>query len=183
MQELLFVLWFFWPAGVAILIPVLAAHTPGLTKWTAPMDGGRTYKGKRLLGDNKTWRGFVTGTLAGLLWFAVQMWWYDHSSYVQAMSPLDYTTLTALLVGLAVSGGALIGDAVASFFKRQLEVAPGKSWFPWDQIDFIIGGMLLSLPFVQLPLWVYVLTLPVWIGIHLIFGALGYVFKFKDSVI
>jgi CDP-2,3-bis-(O-geranylgeranyl)-sn-glycerol synthase len=183
MENILFVLWFFWPAGVAILVPVLAARTPGLKSWNAPMDVGKTYRGKRIFGSNKTWRGFITGTIAGLAWFLVQMWWYQQSTYVQSFSPLDYGQSNALLIGMMISIGALIGDAVGSFFKRQLDVAPGQSWFPYDQIDFIVGGMVSSLPFAILPWWVYVLTFPVWIGIHFVFNVLGYVFKLKDSVI
>ncbi|MDX1747598.1 MAG: CDP-archaeol synthase, partial [Halobacteriales archaeon] len=30
-----------------------------------PIDGGRTWDGRRVLGDGKTWRGTVAGTLAG----------------------------------------------------------------------------------------------------------------------
>jgi CDP-2,3-bis-(O-geranylgeranyl)-sn-glycerol synthase len=183
MHQLLFVLWFFWPAGVAIMIPVFAAHTPGLRRLIAPMDGGLTLSGKRLLGNNKTWRGFITGTLAGTLWFAVQMYWYQHSVFIRSFSPLDYTQNGVIWVGVALSAGAMIGDAVGSFFKRQLNIASGEAWFPYDQIDFIVGGMVLSLLLVRLPLWVYVLTLPVWVGIHMIFNILGYLFKFKKSLI
>ena len=64
---LVFALLFFLPAGVANATPVLANKIPLLNRWDAPMDFGRSWKGQRVFGDNKRWRGFVTGSLfAGL---------------------------------------------------------------------------------------------------------------------
>lgn len=183
MHEVLFVLWLLWPAGVAIMIPVFAAHVPGLRRLSYPMDAYKTFRGRRIFGDNKTWRGFVAGTVAGLLWFLVQMWLYEQSGFVQSFSELDYSSLSALWIGIAISAGALVGDAVGSFCKRQLDVAPGEAWFPYDQIDFIVGSLALSLLFVRLPPWCYLLAVPVWVAVHLLFGVLGYVFKFKKDLI
>jgi CDP-diglyceride synthetase len=36
----------------------------------------------------------------------------------------------------------MTGDAVKSFFKRRLGITPGKSWFPFDQLDFVLGAIL-----------------------------------------
>ncbi len=36
--------------------------------------------------------------------------------------------------------GALAGDAVKSFFKRQIGAKPGNMWPPFDQIDFVVGA-------------------------------------------
>jgi CDP-2,3-bis-(O-geranylgeranyl)-sn-glycerol synthase len=40
--------------------------------------------------------------------------------------------------------GALAGDSIKSFFKRRLGFAPGKAWVPFDQLDFIVGGLTLT---------------------------------------
>jgi hypothetical protein len=126
MYSMLFALWFLWPAGVATLVPVLAAHAPGLKRFDRPIDAGLQFRGKQLLGANKTWRGILAATLFGTVWFMVQIYLYEQSSFVRSFSELDYTQLT-IWVGIGMSAGAIVGDAVASFVKRQLNIAPGKA--------------------------------------------------------
>ena len=36
----------------------------------------------------------------------------------------------------------MAGDSVKSFFKRRLKISPGQQWIPFDQLDFILGGLL-----------------------------------------
>ena len=59
---------------------------------------------------------------------------------------LDYVGLPTLIVGPLFAIGALGGDALKSFFKRQVGIRPGGTWFPFDQIDYIIGGAIASQP-------------------------------------
>jgi len=182
-HDILFALWLFWPAGVGTLLPVFAAHTPGLKKWDAPMDFGKSLRGHRIFGDHKTWRGFLAGWLGGSLWGAVQVYWYHHSHFIQNFYPDSFPADKFLLIAILISLGSVIGDAVGSFFKRQLDIPSGKSWFPADQLDFIIGGMILALPVVRLELSLYVLILVTWLTIHLFFGVLGYITHLKDGLI
>ncbi len=82
-----------------------------------------------------------------------------------------------------MGAGSLIGDSVESFFKRQAAVLPGKSWFPFDQIDYIIGASLASMLVIRLQFKMYVWILLVWFLIHLLFSYLGYLLKFKNTPI
>lgn len=165
------------------MIPVLAAFMPGIKRFNQPIDGGRTWRGRRLLGTNKTWRGLLAGTIAGVVWCAIQIVIYKHSSYVRAFSPLDYSQLSILWVGFGLSIGAMIGDAFGSFIKRQKDIQPGQAWFPYDQTDFIIGGIVFSLPFVRLPFVTYLILIVVWLGVHVLFGMLGYWTNTKKELI
>jgi CDP-2,3-bis-(O-geranylgeranyl)-sn-glycerol synthase len=182
-QDILFALWLFWPAGLATLFPVLAAHTPGLRSYDAPIDRGRTWRGRRLLGDHKTWRGFLAGWIAGSAWTVVQTWWFHHSSFVRDLYPSGFNPDLILVTGILISLGAVVGDALGSFFKRQLDIQSGQSWFPWDQLDFILGGIAFSLLAVRLSLLEYVFIAVVWLVVHLIFGVLGYLTNTKKSLI
>jgi CDP-2,3-bis-(O-geranylgeranyl)-sn-glycerol synthase len=57
--------------------------------------------------------------------------------------------------------GALAGDAVKSFFKRQIGIAPGHRWLGPDQLDFIVGACaFLALVYVP-PLAPMLAALPV----------------------
>jgi CDP-2,3-bis-(O-geranylgeranyl)-sn-glycerol synthase len=79
--------------------------------------------------------------------------------------------------------GALGGDALKSFFKRQFGIAPGGTWFPFDQIDYIIGGSLAVLPFIHLTIGQYIILLVVWTVAVLITTYIGWLLKLKDSPI
>ncbi|MBC7581474.1 CDP-archaeol synthase [Aeromicrobium sp.] len=182
-HEILFALWLFWSAGVATLIPVLAAHAPGMRAWSAPMDGGKTWRGRRILGDHKTWRGFLAGWIGGSLWGLVQVAIYNHSTFVQNFYPESFPVDKFLVTTVLISLGAVVGDAVGSFCKRQLDIPSGKSWFPYDQLDFILGGIILSLILVRLHLSQYLVIIGVWLGVHLLFGVLGYLTHLKEEII
>jgi CDP-2,3-bis-(O-geranylgeranyl)-sn-glycerol synthase len=182
-HQILFALWLFWAAGIATLLPVLAAHAPVARGWNAPMDAGRHWRGHRLLGDHKTWRGFFAGWLGGSIWAWVQTGIYNHSNFVQSVYPAHFDPGIFIWLGILVSLGAVVGDAVGSFAKRQLNIPSGESWFPWDQLDFIIGGLVFGLLAVRLQWIEYVIIPIVWLGVHLIFGFLGYVTKLKPAII
>jgi CDP-2,3-bis-(O-geranylgeranyl)-sn-glycerol synthase len=131
------VLYFFVPAYLANMAPVLAR---GHCEWLAlPIDHGRSWRGRRILGDHKTWRGIVAGLLAGVLAFAGQ-WWMFRFGYARALALVDYGELDMLLPGVLLGLGAGVGDAVKSFFKRRIDLAPGASWLGFDQLDFMVGA-------------------------------------------
>ena len=64
-----YAIWIFLPAGAANAAPVWANKIRWLKDWQAPLDFGKTFRGKRLFGQNKTWRGLFFGCLAaGCCW-------------------------------------------------------------------------------------------------------------------
>jgi CDP-2,3-bis-(O-geranylgeranyl)-sn-glycerol synthase len=184
METVLFALWFFAPAGIANSAPVFANKIPLLKKLGMPIDGGKTFRNKRLFGDHKTLRGFTVGVLSGLLVGCIQMIIYNNSSWIAGiMAPYDYSQPTVLLLGAMLGFGALAGDALKSFFKRQFSIPSGQSWFPFDQLDYIIGGLLVSLPFVTLYTAQYATIALVWFLIHPFATIIAWILKLKDSPI
>lgn len=173
MSHVWFAFWFFLPAGLSNMAPVLGNKIPGWNKWKTPLDLGKTYKGQRIFGANKSWRGLTSGVvLSGLVgWLA-----FPHID-------LTLTFGNYVLLGGVSGAGALVGDAVESFFKRRAGVKPGHSWFPWDQLDYIIGGLLFSLPFVRLALLDYGLIFVLYFGLHLLSSYVGFLLKLKERPI
>lgn len=183
LYEILFVLWFFLPAGLANTAPIFAAQLPLLRDWTFPLDGYATFRGKRVLGAHKTVRGMLSGILVGMVTASVQVWLYEHVPVVKTFVPIDYTSIHPLLFGFLAAGGALMGDALKSFFKRQVGITPGKTWFPFDQLDYILGGIAGTCWYVHLSLPQYLLLLLVWFVLHPLGTFVGYEFKLKESPI
>lgn len=183
-KQILFALWFFLPAGMSNVMPIFAAHIPWLKKYNAPLDFGKYYRGKRVFGEHKTWRGLLAGVIAGTLTLWLQQYLFVEYAWVRSFaSSVDYAALPTLLVGALFAIGALGGDALESFFKRQRGIAPGKGWFPFDQIDYIVGGAIATMPFVSLSLLQYIWLLFLWLIVHVASTVIGFMLKLKDSPI
>lgn len=184
LQEIFLALWFFAPAGIANVMPIFTARIPAFKRFDTPMDFGRTFHGKRIFGSHKTWRGLISGIVFGTLFLALQQLAVAHSGWLQDVtSQIDYASLPTLILGPLFAIGALGGDAIESFFKRQRGIAPGKGWFPFDQTDYIIGGAIATMPFVTLSLMQYTILIVLWLAVHVASTALGYYIGVKDSPI
>lgn len=115
---------FIFPAYCANAVPVITGG--GL-----PLDFGEKFlDGKPIFGKNKTFRGFFSGLAVGTAVGFVESVFFNH--------PIAF--------GLLLSLGALFGDLTAAFAKRRLGLSPGDLLPVVDQVDFIIGAILFSLP-------------------------------------
>ena len=145
-----------------------------------PIDGGRCWSdGRRILGDGKTFRGFIGGVLCGCMIGGLQILLQNASfaSSLPAMSPH---------VIILLATGALVGDMVKSFFKRRANIDRGGKWPIVDQYDFVAGAFIFLL--IGDPAFaISTLTLPV-IGViliitpllHRIVNIIGYKLGVKD---
>lgn len=164
---------FFLPAGISNMSPVLASRVPGLKDWKTPLDFGKSYRGKRIFGTNKTLRGLVVGTIMGGLTAVI----------VSKLNANTVVTIAPFWAGVLLGFGALAGDALESFAKRQIGIKPGDSWFPFDQTDYIIGALLAILPFVALPSWVIGTVFIVYFGLHLLVAYIAFRLGLKSKPI
>lgn len=179
--SVLFPLWFFLPAGVANMAPVFAAKIPVLSSLDTPLDGGLKLNGKRIFGDHKTVRGLISGILLAILFVWLQQVLYTAQPSWFGWSELDYRFVNPLIVGFLLGFGALGGDALKSFFKRQLGVKPGDSWFPFDQIDYILGAIIITAGIITLPFVFYLFSILLWICLHLVVSYIGFLLKLKEK--
>lgn len=183
LQDMLFVAWFFLPAGLANVAPIFASKLPYLKTLTFPLDGYATFRGKRLLGDHKTIRGLGSGILVGIVIASLQVYFSTSVAQVRAFVLIDYAAINPVIFGTLSAVGALAGDALKSFFKRQLDISPGRSWLPFDQIDYVVGGIVFTAFYIHLSLFHYLLLFLVWSLLHPIATFMGYLLKLKDSPI
>ena len=173
MNDYVAALLFFLPAGVANMSPVIANKFPWLNQWETPMDFGKTWRGKPVFGKNKRLRGIVFGTIMGGLTAVI----------VSKFNANTVVTLAPFWMGSLLGFGALLGDAIESFFKRRRGIDAGQSWFPFDQTDYIIGGLLIALPFVAIPLWAVGTIIITYFGLHLVIAYMAYLCGLKSSPI
>jgi len=157
-------IWFFLPAGIANICASMSRHLP-ISNY--PVDFYKSWQGKRIFGDHKTWRGIIFGTLSGILIFWLQQYLYRFD-FFQSLSLVDYDQQTWLF-GLLLASGAVWGDVVKS------------SWLPFDQIDYTTGA-LVAISFVYFPGWPIAIFIVVFgLALHIIFNLLGYLLKFQKN--
>lgn len=183
MGEILFALWFFLPAGLANGAPVIANKVPVLNKFKTPLDFGLHFRDKRVLGDNKTWRGLLSGVFIGIVVVLLQSYIYGNWEYVRSISSIDYSSPDIWVLGMLLGFGALAGDALESFIKRQMNIPSGERWFPFDQLDYVIGGLFLSTLYAGIGLQEYVVVIVIWFGMHIIWAYIFYILGFKEKPI
>jgi len=146
MQEYLFIIYLAAPAFLANMLPVIGAKLNWLNSLGWPLDGNREFRGKPFLGKNKTFRGFVLAALGGMLIGLVQFW-LDQLGILR-IDFLD-SFFSFLAFGFLGGLGAIVGDAFKSFFKRQMGIKSGRPFFPFDQIDYILGFLVFTWPFIS----------------------------------
>jgi len=150
MNELLKVSWLLSPLLVGLAFHGLCIKFNWLGSLGYPLDNGRTFRGKRIFGDNKTWRGIVAvglGTAAG---FGFQAAFLHSLIKDRKFELVQYSSGRAIVLGFAVGVAAMLSELPNSFIKRQAGVAPGAAgmgvagllFYFLDQIDLLIGTWL-----------------------------------------
>ena len=133
-------------AGLWLMLPALIPNSAAvLVGGGTPMDFGRSWNGRRILGDGKTWRGFVGGTAAGVLFGAFQIVVGDSAGLGDAWSHGEWPS--AFVVVLCLGLGSMVGDSMGSFIKRRLGVERGIKAPGLDQYNFVIGAVVLVIVF------------------------------------
>ncbi len=174
-----------------MFLPVLGgalAHAPVLAldllkPLKRPLDGGATVRGRRLFGDNKTWRGAVV-IVAGVVVATVLLrqwdwWWGELPSGLRDAGPLLYGALLGL--------GVVLGELPNSLLKRQLDVPPGAQsnllLTIYDQADFVLVVWLLLLPLWAMAWWQAAFVFAVVTAVHLVINVIGYAIGARETAI
>ncbi|MDP3698792.1 MAG: CDP-archaeol synthase [Nanoarchaeota archaeon] len=161
-------LYFFLPGYIANMAPVLLRSIPY---------GGKPIHSK-LFGEHKTWRGLVVAILIGGLVFWLQQWLYNLG--FQDWALIDYADFPGYF-GFLQGAGVIGGDLVKSFYKRKQGIKPGDPWWGWDQLDFVMGGLVLGFLVYVPPAGTALVLLVLSPILHLLANNIGYLLKIKKS--
>ncbi len=139
-------LWLFLPA----MLPNSAAVVFGKRSRTK-IDFGRSWRGRRIFGDGKSWGGFFGGGFSGI---ALGILLVGVSALFGSDDYWGYGPFWSNVGIIAcLSFGAVLGDLCGAFIKRRLGMERGQKAPVLDQYDFVIGALLTAAIF--FPDWIY----------------------------
>ncbi len=186
---------------VTLLGPVIAGIVNSIwcksgmfKRLQVPMDGGRNFvDGRRIFGDNKTWKGFlgyiICNVICMVLWGLVcdvaQLEAYNMFYEKVANTPVN-NLIIGLLLGIAYG----VFELPNSFLKRRLGVVPGKSvsgaWKAFfvffDQADSVFGCVLVVCFFAPMTIGFYLLYVVVGGVTHILINMLLYACKLRKNM-
>jgi hypothetical protein len=155
-----------------------------------PLDGGATFQGKRLFGQNKTWRGPVTVALGAALVLELQVRVLHQWPPVAVLELFEYPSVQGWVLGALVGTAAELAELPNSFVKRQLGITPGGTrrgpwavlFYLWDQIDVLLGAWLVFAAVVQVSAVRVLLSVLVVLAIHPLTTVVGYLLGMRATM-
>jgi hypothetical protein len=154
-----------------------------------PIDGGRSWRGRRVFGHSKTWRGplLVAAGSAGVWWLQQRV--LHAVSAFAALELVDYDTLPGVWFGALAGFLAELGELPNSFAKRRLGIGPGETargplavvFYLWDQLDVVIGYALVVACVVPPTPVGAATTLVLGTTIHPLLTVIGYLLRMRPT--
>ena len=183
------------PMAIAGIFNMVFIKLPILNGLLRPMDVGITFlDGKRLFGDNKTWKGFVGMPIGCLISYGCLGVFCEQSEVIRNLTIINYQNLgifqNGWLFGAFMGFGYILAELPNSFIKRRIDIAPGtnkeglvgKAFLVIDQIDSSFGCAVAFL-FVIPMTFLDIITLTVVGGfLHYVFVVLLYFVGLKKQM-
>ena len=178
-----------------LFLPVVGAlvlHAPVLRfdlfrSFKRPIDGGRCFRGRRIFGDNKTWRGALV-MCSGCLVATVLLW---HLQSYRAALPPAVQAAGPFGLGLPLGLGVVLGELPNSFLKRQAGIAPGARKRSvlgivlsiYDQGDFVPVVWAMLAPIWVIPVREIVIAFVVLVVGHAVINVIGFAIGARKTAI
>ena len=174
--------------AIYFMLPAYVANLSGLAFGGGePIDGGKDFHdGSRLIGNGVTWKGFrngtILGTVVGIILGIIGTFFGDLSALTGGIIDLHVygSVFGGLVLGFLMAFGALFGDAVGSFLKRRMGLQSGEPAPIMDQLDFVIGALVLSLLVVRISLNLFLMIAILSIILHVGSNSIAYILGIKD---
>jgi len=157
-----------WVNALYIIVPTYCTNgAPIIFGGGPPLDFGKSLSdGQRIFGTNKTIGGFVGGLMIGAVIGVFGFYLFSK---------------VLLTISLLASLGALLGDLAGAFLKRRLKIKPGGPVPGVDQLDFVMGALLVVFPFYQISLTSVLILIFVTPPIHFLTNVGAYVLGLKSN--
>ena len=68
------------------MMPIFAARWPVIRAWDYPVDFGRSFRGHRIFGTHKTWRGLIVGIIFATFTLGLQVLLVRNVSFIASLT-------------------------------------------------------------------------------------------------
>ena len=195
MEVIIFMFITLMPAILAGIATMIWCKLPILKFLNKPIDRGNYLRdGKRIFGDNKTWKGLCGYIVINILFFLLWGFLSQRSEYLQLHNYfyIDYKNTPSynLLLGVLSGLGYSLFELPNSFLKRRLDIRPGKTisggWKVFfvflDQADSVFGCALVVWLFYDIGLLTYIEFILVGAVTHIILNMLLYFLHLRKNM-
>ena len=177
--------------GIANMI---FTKTPLYKKHKAPIDFNKKCKdGRRVFGENKTWIGFFSMIVFCTI-FQIALGGFSSLLKIDQYNDLynihGNTLLLNTIFGILVGFVYMISELPNSFIKRRLNIDAGKTdsgikgflFFVIDQIDSLLGVMLVLFLFSDFSFWKYLGYVALGALTHISVNLILYLTKVRKNI-
>ena len=166
-----------------------------LKKYNVPMDYNKNFiDGKRIFGDNKTWKGFIgyiilnifCAVVLGKIWSICNL---NNMNYFYYSIP--NTIYNNCIIGLLLGLGYSLFELPNSFLKRRMNIEPGKTssgiskilFVFLDQADSVIGCCTVLYLFYNMTFKFYIMYILLGAFTHFVFNILLFLLKLRKNIV
>ena len=186
---------------VTLLVPIVAGIINSifckmnvLKSLSKPMDFNKNFiDGKRVFGDNKTWKGFIGYIFFNII-FSILLGYIGKITGMQKYNFFyeshENTIIFNLLIGFLLGLFYALFELPNSFLKRRLDIKPGKTkngltkvlFIILDQADSVFGVALVVWMFYPLGIKLYALYILLGTVTHLLINMLLYFLHLRKNM-
>lgn len=172
LTTLLIAAWCLIPPGIGhIMAPVATKYIPKFLN--IPVDMNIKLFGKPLLGEHKTVRGFLVAIVTSEIVYLILIYLFNF----QPISNIS------IYFGCISGAASMFVDSIKSLFKRQLNIAPGVPWVPFDQLDWVLGTYIVYSCVKGANLQLFIVMMVCGLVAHLITKFIGHLVGINKSSI
>lgn len=182
------------PVIFAGIFNMVWVKLPYMSSLAIPIDNSKDFfDGKRIFGDNKTWKGFlgmiILGIISTLIWGEVcrHFTFLNNHNYLYRNNEnlLIYNVIIGFFLGLSYA----LFELPNSFIKRRIDIKPGKSgtgikgiFVLIDQADSLFGCVLIIAIVYKMSVTFYLIYVLIGAITHIIINMLLYLGNLRRNM-
>lgn len=154
-----------------------------------PIDFGFTVRGRRLFGENKTFRGVLIFAIGTAFVLGVQANVLHRVPEFQALETFNYQTVYSWLLGFSFGVAAMLSELPNSFIKRQLDIPVGAVGqglllpilYILDQLDMLVGTWFVWSMVMTVDLEQIIISAVIVFIVHQVVNIIGYFLGMRET--
>jgi len=185
MKYIVTLLMFGSPVLLAAISHMVVVRIGWFSFLKIPLDFRKTFRSKRVFGDNKTIRGIIVMILFSFMYCHILELLIAKYPGMNDYNLLHFNRYPSWLYGILYGLGYTLSELPNSFYKRQINLKPGRRGnimnILIDQVDSVIGCFIILVPFSDLTIKWILMGIIFYAFVHLIVNLLLYITGIREN--